>query len=42
MSDELHTLEASGVGDIGANLAIDFDEALHDNLGDLTAIESVL
>lgn len=38
--DDVH--EAGGVGDVGADLAVDLDEALHhDGLG-LTAVEGVL
>ena len=38
-ADDIH--EAGWVGRIGAHFAIDFDEALHDDLLDLAAIEGV-
>jgi len=37
-----HTHESSWVGGIRADLAVDLDETLHDNLGHLGAVESVL
>lgn len=33
---------ASGIGGVGADLSIDLNQALHDDLGDLGAIEGVL
>jgi len=38
--DDIH--EAGGVGGIGADLAIDLDEALHHDHGDLLASDSIL
>ena len=38
----LRTLKASGVGWVGADLAVDLDEALHDNREDFLAGQSVL
>ena len=38
--DDIH--EASRVGRVGADLAVDLDQALHDDLLDLAAIEGVL
>lgn len=37
-----HILEASGVGGVGADLSIDFDQTLLDNGGDFTASKGVL
>lgn len=36
------THEASGVGDVGADLAVDLDEPLHANLFDLVSGQGVL
>ena len=38
----LRTLEASGEGGVGPDLAIDLDQALHDDRRDLTASERIL
>ena len=38
--DDVHV--TSGIGSVGANFTVDLDEALHDDLLDLTAIESIL
>lgn len=39
-ADDVH--EAGGIGGIGADLAVNLDEALHHNLLDLTAVERIL
>ena len=38
----MRTHETGGVGRVGANLAIDLDQALHDNRRDFTAGQSIL
>lgn len=37
-----HIHEASGICAVGADLAVDFDESLHDNLLDLARVERIL
>lgn len=38
--DDVH--EAGGVGHVGADLAVDLDQALHENRSGLTEVESIL
>ena len=38
----MRTHEASGVGRVGPDLAIDLDQALHDNGGNLAASQGIL
>ena len=38
----MRTHETGGVGRVGANLAINLDQALHDNRGHLTSVERIL
>lgn len=40
--DRYHVHVASGVCDIGADSAIDFDETLHEDGADFTAVECIL
>jgi len=40
--DRDHVLEAGGVGGVGANLAVDLDEALRSDGGDLAVVERIL
>ena len=42
VTEELRTHEASGVGGVGPDLAIDLDQALHDNRQDFLAGQGIL